>query len=769
MSEQQVLAKSTNEDGSRPLTLREHVDDLLNIYEHLKMGFPQAPHWASEPDFWEIMHVAIVFHDLGKAHIDFQKILLKKSNRWKGQRHELFSLPFLQVLDLSVEKMQLVERVVAGHHWTFERLKKHCLEQYPDEADYTDEFLKVNQPAIEQMLSDYGFAPKSLKVRRPNSIFSTYAREKMERSIPQVRQLLMLTGAFKHCDHLASAFVRHADLTVIEAPHFTFLKEKVPTPYAHQEQAGSTSGHAILTAPTGTGKTETALFWLQRQIEERGTGAIFYVLPFTASINAMWRRLRDEKQGFGTRQVGMLHGNLDAILHLFFEENGDSADISNKIREVKIQYQQHLMPLRVVTPFQLLKHLFGLKGFEKGLFEWAGGTFVFDEIHAYEPGVLAQILVLLQYAVRERGVRVFVMTATLPSFLKKMVAKTLGEPSEICATSELYARFRRHRVRVFEGQLTDALDRIKQTLLEKITQTIEGQEKERFKRVLVVCNTVQRAQEVFENLQDSATNPILLHSGFNGEDRAKKEAALKSDDLPQLLVGTQAIEVSLDIDYDVIFTELAPLDALLQRFGRVNRAGKKMPCDCLVFAERNKKDRFIYPSDVCERTLSVLRQLEAEDDGVINEAGLQEKIDTVYPCFSEKEQREFDKVRDALLEGLPDLVPFWEDKKSEEDFYEQFDGLKVLPYELKGQYVERLQAFEFIKAEMLKVSIRKNEYARWRRDETVFSDIFTYTKSDGKLKEIPFKVLKKPYDNLLGLRKYEELSVEVFDSSDSLL
>ena len=126
MSEQQVLAKSTNEDGSRPLTLREHVDDLLNIYEHLKMGFPQAPHWASEPDFWEIMHVAIVFHDLGKAHIDFQKILLKKSNRWKGQRHELFSLPFLQVLDKKKKKMQLVERVVAGHHWTFERLKKHC-------------------------------------------------------------------------------------------------------------------------------------------------------------------------------------------------------------------------------------------------------------------------------------------------------------------------------------------------------------------------------------------------------------------------------------------------------------------------------------------------------------------------------------------------------------------------------------------------------------------------------------------------------------------
>ena len=634
MSEQQqVLAKSTNEDGSRPLTLREHVNDLLDICEHLKMGFPQAPHWASEPDFWEIMYVSIVFHDLGKAHSDFQKVLLRKPNRWGFQRHELFSLPFLQMLDLSAGKMQLIERVVAGHHWTFERLKKHCSEQYPDEADYADEFQKVNQAAVEQLLLGYGFSPKPLIVKRPNAIFSTYWLEKMERRIPQARQLLMLTGAFKHCDHLASAFVRQADLAAIGASHFAFLKEKVPTPYAHQTQAGNMSGHAILTAPTGTGKTETALFWLQRQIEERGTGAIFYVLPFTASINAMWRRLRDEGQGFGEQHVGMLHGNLDAILHQFFEENGDSADVSSKIREVKTQYQQHLMPVRVVTPFQLLKHLFGLKGFEKGLFEWAGGTFVFDEIHAYEPGVLAQILVLLQYAVHERGVRVFVMTATLPSFLKKMIAKTLGEPTEMSATAELYARFRRHRVKILNGQLPDALDKIRGALSEKITQKIGEEAKERPKRVLVVCNTVQRAQEVFESLQPYAVHSILLHSGFNGEDRAKKEAALKADDLPQLLVGTQAIEVSLDIDYDVIFTELAPLDALLQRFGRVNRAGKKPPCDCFIFSERNKKDRFIYPSDVCERTLAVLRQVESEHEGVVDEAGLEGKIDMVYPCL----------------------------------------------------------------------------------------------------------------------------------------
>jgi CRISPR-associated endonuclease/helicase Cas3 len=766
MSNQVILAKSTNENGSRPLTLVEHIDDLLEICEHLKRAFPQTPFLTSEPIFWKIMYAAIVFHDLGKAHLHFQKVLLSKPNQWEFQRHELFSLPFLPMINFSVEHMELIERVVAGHHWTFERLRKHCRDQYADEDDYAEEFKKVNEDEVLTLLSKYGFTEKKLSIRRPNHIFATYWRERTDRKVSQAQLLLVLTGAFKHCDHLASAFVRKNDFSIIEAAQFSFLKLKVPNPYTHQELASKTSNHAILTAPTGTGKTETALFWLQKQIEERGTGAIFYILPFTASINAMWRRLREDKMGFGEHNVGMLHGNLDAILYQFYEENGDSIDISLKIKEVKKQFQQHLMPLRVVTPFQLLKHLFGLKGFEKGIFEWTGSYFVFDEIHAYEPGTLAQILVLLKYAVHECGARVFIMTATLPTFVKDIIAETLGNPAEISATAELYAKFKRHRVKILDGQLPDCLELIKNHLSEKIIEKNGINEIERSKRILVVCNTVQRAQEVFDILKTFADNSVLLHGGFNGEDRAKKEALLKANDLPQLLVGTQAIEVSLDIDYDEIFTELAPLDALLQRFGRVNRAVKKEPCDCFIFLERNKKDRFIYPDDVCERTLAVLREIEGENEGIIDESTLQVKIDKVYPSFSEKELREFEKVREYLTEGLLDLVPFWEDKKTEEDFYKQFDGLKALPYELRNQYNERLRNFEFIKAEMLKVSIRKNEYARWIKDGTVYTDSFIYEKTSGKLKTISFIVLKKPYGGILGLRKYEEFSAELLDSSD---
>src|SRR5690606_8677583 len=116
-----------------------------------------------------------------------------------------------------------------------------------------------------------------------------------------------------------------------------------------------------------------------------------------------------------------------------------------------------------------------------------------------------------------------------------------------------------HRLEIRQGLLADGLTEIKYYLADKKA------------KVLVVCNTVASAQKVYKELKASVpgVEAILLHGSFAGRDRARKERDLSGKEI-QLLVGTQAIEVSLDIDYDIIFTEPAPIDALIQRFGRVN-------------------------------------------------------------------------------------------------------------------------------------------------------------------------------------------------------
>ncbi len=120
------MAKSEPE-----LSLITHIDDCLLILDFLKKCFPKAAMAQYRSiDFWDILYKAIVFHDLGKAHKEFQKLLKKLPNDWYSQRHELFSLPFLEALQIEIETKALLQLVVAGHHKDFEQLHHRYLNAY---------------------------------------------------------------------------------------------------------------------------------------------------------------------------------------------------------------------------------------------------------------------------------------------------------------------------------------------------------------------------------------------------------------------------------------------------------------------------------------------------------------------------------------------------------------------------------------------------------------------------------------------------------------
>lgn len=754
----ELLAKSDPQ-----ITLRQHIADGLRIWECLKMCFPKTPALAGAPDFWEWLWLCVVLHDSGKGHAEFQKVLAGLPDNWNRQRHELFSLSFVEACLEGHTALEQIGRVVAGHHKTMSFLQDYIKTEYDEPGDFEKQFQKVDVAAVLAVLRD-GF---ELATRRevvpvhPKKIVGKYREDCRNELIADRHQLLLMTGAFKQCDHLSSAFVEKVGPLPLE--RFDFLDKKLAGLlskgkdfFSHQKRAAEETRSLILTAPTGAGKTETAMLWLHRQIHEHGQGRAFYVLPFTASINAMWRRLGSENDGLGEENVGMLHGNIDAVLYeQLLAETGDVRRTTEELKKIKATFQTLETPMKVVTPFQLLKHIFGLKGFEKGIFEMSGGYFIFDEIHAYDPAVFAQIAVLLEFTMQKLGARALIMTATLPSFLKDELKK-VAHFEEIHADEALYAKFRRHRLEVLPGEILGSLDRI-------------ADEFRAGRQVLVVCNTVLRAQEVFHALKPHAQDFMLLHGAFNGEDRAALERKL-SENPPQLLVGTQAIEISLDIDYDVIYTELAPLDALLQRFGRVNRHRfwQDPPRPCYVFEERNVKDKFIYSSQTAIlNTLVALRQIAGKDGGVIDEKELQGLIDSVYPDFPSDDREKFEDTRRYLRSSLERLVPMEQSKQSEEDFYKQFDGEKVLPVELYPRFIQMLKDFDFIGAQRLKVGIRRGELARWLKSGILEAKTFhneTTAKKNGKPLEFKFLVLNLPYSSELGLQKNAEpISISFFE------
>jgi len=759
-----ILAKSEPQ-----LTLDEHIEDCLKIWQQLPLLFPNAQNKEGFEHFWELLRLSVVFHDLGKGHQEFQKVLRGEANQWNGQRHELFSIPFIEAIKIDEEKKDLVRLVVAGHHKDFRTLYQNYIEKAyqtegeedfgmlpsldNDDNSFVGEFVKnVNIESIFMILRKYNVNLDQVEADEVDKLVLRYLNKPYTQDYQNYWLLLLLFAGLKHCDHLGSARVMH--IPKIEIKNFLFLdklkddlKQKGKDYYQHQKDCAVVNGNLILTAPTGSGKTESALLWLRNQLIVNGQGRVFYILPFTASINAMYERLGKDFDSDQSKNVGMLHGKLSAYLSNYFEDYQYSvSERKEKIKELREKFKNILTPIKVVTPFQLLKNLFGLKGFEQGIFEWIGSYLIFDEIHAYSPEVFAQIKVLLEFTQQNLNSKVMIMTATLPTFLKQEIQEAIGNHEEVQASEELYSNFRRHQVIIKEGLLSENFELIESDLSQG-------------KKVLIVSNTVKQSQEAFEYFRDEfpKIKKVLLHGSFNGVDRNRKEQDLlkgenKNEPSPeiQLLLGTQAIEVSLDIDYDVIYTEPAPIDALIQRFGRINRRREKGICPCYVFKESNESDFYIYAKDATKKTIEIFEKNEKENNGVVEEILLQKFIDFVYPDWDEKGKAEFEMKYKYLKDSLHDLSPLLHSKHKEEDFYKQFDGIKILPQSQKKQFEKYLNELDFINAENLKVQIRKGKFAWWIDEGYIRKNSFVLSKNS-KLLQIDFFETNKVYEPELGL------------------
>ena len=598
-------------------------------------------------------------------------------------------------------------------------------------------------------MKDYEIVSRPLVLGPIHKWIRNYCRyDKLSLKDKDYFLLLLLTGAFKQCDHLSSAFVK--EIPILSDFDFNFLERKKTkleeegkSFYGHQVRCGTEVANVMLTAPTGSGKTEASMLWLKNQVEQNGQGRVFYILPYTASINAMFERLSHE---LPRAKVGMLHGKLDDYLNQYFEDQQyETKRKKAAIAQMKENFERLNTPVKIITPFQLLKHIFGLKGFEKGMFEWVGGYFIFDEIHAYDASVIAQIKVFLEFATTYLKSKVFIMTATLPPFIRAELE--LAAPFQLIhADKTLYKSFTRHQVTLLNGRIEENLDQIWHEL--------------KSKKVLVVCNTVKQSQSVFKKLSEGIENEsILLHGAFNGNDRRSHEQDLLDSEEKgkpgiKLLVGTQALEVSLDIDFDVIFTEPAPIDALFQRFGRVNRKREKGIVPVFVCTNRNEWDKFIYPPEIVDKTIEVFESISREKEGVIDESKMEQYVKDVYPNWRKADRTKFELIYDSLKYSLEHLSPMFHDDKNEDSFYEQFDGIKVLPAnkEIKVLFEEAIYQFDFVKAETYKVNIRSQKFAQLRKQSTrnlKFKKI--YIEKNEKLIPIAYWQINKKYDRKLGL------------------
>lgn len=359
----------------------------------------------------------------------------------------------------------------------------------------------------------------------------------------------------------------------------------------------------IIEASTGEGKTETALALAHRIAAATGSDELYVALPTMATSNAMFERIQEhlrDRLGLPPGLVQLVHGQNFLVqddLRLEPLVNGDG-ESHPAITWLQPKRKALLAPFGVGTIDQAELSALNVRFNALRVIGLAGKVIVLDEVHAYDAYMLTIIERMVQWLAAV-GSSVILLSATLPQATRRRLAlaynpalvlplaapnpATADYPSLLVAGRSQETPYLTFPA-AFQPQRTIGLHRV--NMAEKAWK-----EKAQWLVDIVneggcvcwIANTVERAQQIFKALQDnpaaSGMDCILLHARFPLADRQKIEQAVlekygkDSTHRPQrgIVVGTQVLEQSLDLDFDVMMSDLAPIDLLLQRAGRLHR------------------------------------------------------------------------------------------------------------------------------------------------------------------------------------------------------
>ncbi|MBQ7521684.1 MAG: CRISPR-associated helicase Cas3', partial [Clostridia bacterium] len=366
----------------------------------------------------------------------------------------------------------------------------------------------------------------------------------------------------------------------------------------------------------GMGKTEAGLLWC-------GNNKCFFILPLRTAINAMYERFKKNLFTDYKEQVALLHSDIKSYYlqekHNEYEKNDEQGIDFDYINRSK----QLSMPITVCTPDQIFNFVLKYPGYEHKLATMSYSKLIIDEIQMYTPELLAAVMYGIRL-IKEMGGKIAVLTATLPPFVRHELQKIYGNDFVEQDFSDY--GIVRHNRKTFEKEMT----------AEDIISEIDKRQDEYSKKILVVCNSIDVADKIYAELKEHYQNEFevnLFHAHFIRKDRRKKEEAILQASADrtkkEIWVSTSVVEASLDIDFDILFTELSDLFSLFQRMGRVNRKGEK-PYDktnCYVYTELqgNAKRFSFYDKDIYRLSKEAVMN---SADGIIDEKQKKYLIDT---------------------------------------------------------------------------------------------------------------------------------------------
>jgi len=382
------------------------------------------------------------------------------------------------------------------------------------------------------------------------------------------------------------------------------------TPNAMQEQVLSLESAkergelVIIEAPMGEGKTEAALALIDKWIGQKAGRGCYVAMPTQATANAMFDRFRCDylthRYPNQCVDLQLLHGHaclsaayqqLRQLGQIWDQDDGRSPAGGAVVAGEWFGFRKRglLGPFGVGTVDQALLSAMQAPHSFVRLFGLAGKAVIFDEVHAFDT-YTSKLLDRLLSWLAALGCPVVLLSATLPpSRRRELVQAYAGDGSE--AAEAPYPRLLRATAGGIESKhWASATRRVELGWLDRDPEALARYLDDALQHggcAAVICNTVAAAQDTFRALQadlddDMELNLFHARFPFGERDRREKQAISQfgkdgARRARSVLVATQVIEQSLDLDFDLMVSEVAPADLLLQRSGRMHRHVRERP------------------------------------------------------------------------------------------------------------------------------------------------------------------------------------------------
>lgn len=604
----EVIAKKRKNGATQ--TLEYHtfmvIEAALSLIEDKELDFISKETGYDKDKIKDLIFFSAYFHDIGKATYEFQDTIKNKRKSY----HSLYSSSlFSNITDFEFNEdygINMLMLCILTHHsvlnaesyfktvgnnkmLNFEFLPcaeiffynyKEVYQKYLNKAcNYEFEYKKADLVElgtyIEEIYEDVDYLRKDESCRKIRLLYSYVlgilnladwiASAKFNSSLPKIK-FDYLIDKKELCRRFAESIG---------------INEFIPKDF--QEKLANCKGSVLVIIPTGEGKTEGAFLWAINNIENK-LSKIIYTLPTQTTSNKLYDRAKD----IFFDNTGLIHSSSKIYLEKKYEQENGKVD--DKFQSDILFTSTFNKGATVSTIDTLFKYFINIGRYNIAMLNFLKSVVIIDEVHSYDfklMGFMKRFLEICKYY----NVPVCLMSASIPNKVKELL--NIDKLPTI-SDKKLFEKKANYIYKI-DDSLDNKIDDI-------ILKFNKGN------NILIVRNKIDKSIEIYKALKEKGIeNIILYNSQFKKKDRIKKENEIydKFNNKERfILVATQVVEISLDINFDVMFTDNAPIDSLIQRFGRVNRKKKQDKIgEIYIFRDTDSKPYYLRMLEITYETL----------------------------------------------------------------------------------------------------------------------------------------------------------------------